>query len=498
MSDVSGGDSAGLSASASAGPAAERVSDGDRDAAVAQLREHVVVGRLTLDEFSQRIGVALEARVRGELDRALVDLPVSVAPPDEAPRRRGRRWLVAVMSGSHARGRWRVAERTTAIAVMGGCDLDLRQAEIAGPEVLITAVAFWGGVTIVVPEGFEVEMEGFSIMGGRHVRVRNVPIIPGSPRIRIKGIAIMGGVDVRTRTTREIGLSLVDQVLRSVMPAVTGEAGSPGGPVDLDSLRRDLNAQLRAHRHGPRPGDRHGHHNHGHSHNQWQNQVQNLGQNQGQDAGHGHGMQDDVLPVDAPDAADASAPGAASPSSSDATATPLAGPGVTEGTVTILFSDMVDYAGMTERLGDQQSRDVLREHHRIVRELLSTHGGREINVQGDGFMVAFGGVARALRCAGAMQRGFAAYSAMHPDLPIRVHVGVHTGEAMAEADDFLGHTVIVASRIAGVAGPGEILVSSLSAQMVERTEEFAFRDERDVTLKGLSRPQRVTTLIWAP
>ena len=65
---------------------------------------------------------------------------------------------------------------------------------------------------------------------------------------------------------------------------------------------------------------------------------------------------------------------------------------------------MVDYAGMTERLGDQASRRILHEHHRIVRDALARHGGREIKVQGDGFMVAFGGVARAMRCAIDIQR----------------------------------------------------------------------------------------------
>src|SRR6185312_8757239 len=151
-------------------------------------------------------------------------------------------------------------------------------------------------------------------------------------------------------------------------------------------------------------------------------------------------------------------------------------PTVREGTVTILFSDMVDYAGMTERLGDQASRDVLRDHHQIVRGLLGTYDGREIKVQGDGFMVAFGGVARALRCAAELQRAFAAYSTAHAERPIAVHIGVHTGEAMEEDDDFVGHTVIVASRIADVAASGEVLVSSLSAQMVERTDEFSFVD----------------------
>jgi class 3 adenylate cyclase len=68
---------------------------------------------------------------------------------------------------------------------------------------------------------------------------------------------------------------------------------------------------------------------------------------------------------------------------------------------------------------------------------------------------------------------------------------------MEEDDDFLGHTVIVASRIASVAVPGEILVSALSAQLVERTDEFNFVDYREATLKGLTRPQQVATLVWA-
>jgi class 3 adenylate cyclase len=434
----------------SGGQPAQRVSDDERDQIVTLLREHVVVGRLTLDEFSDRMGVALEARTRGDLDSAMADLPAAAAPMEESSRRRSRRRFVAVMSGSSAKGRWRLSGRTTAVAVMGGCDMDLRQAEIDGPEVVITAVAFWGGINIVVPEGFEVELEGFSFMGGRDLRLRNVPLIPGSPRIRVRGFAIMGGIEVRSkpsRTGRELGQSIVDRVLGSVnaMPSLAG-VGAPGaGPIDLEALGRDIKEQFRAQRHAARDRER------------------------------------GKVRADPPEPS-APAPGP---------------PAVGEGTVTILFSDMVDYAGMTERMGDQVSREVLRQHHEIVRALIATHGGREIKVQGDGFMVAFGGVARALRCASDIQRSFSAYSETNPELPIRVHIGVHTGEAMEEDDDFLGHTVIVASRIAAVAEPGEILVSSLSAQMVERTEEFAFEAPREVGLKGLIRPQSVATLVWA-
>ncbi len=167
-----------------------------------------------------------------------------------------------------------------------------------------------------------------------------------------------------------------------------------------------------------------------------------------------------------------------------------------DGTVTILFCDMVDYAGMTERLGDQASREVLREHHRIVRDAIARHGGREINVQGDGFMVAFGGVARALRCAIDIQRAFRAHVPADGGEPIAVHIGIHTGDALDEGDDYLGHTVIVASRLADAAGAGEILVSSLSEQLVQGSGEFTFDGLRETRLKGMELAQLSATLAW--
>jgi class 3 adenylate cyclase len=156
---------------------------------------------------------------------------------------------------------------------------------------------------------------------------------------------------------------------------------------------------------------------------------------------------------------------------------------------------MTDYAGMTERVGDQVSRRILLEHHRIVRDALERHDGREIKVQGDGFMVAFGGVARAMRCAIGIQRAFEAH--VIEGEQVAVHIGIHTGDAVAEDDDYLGHTVIVASRLADAAAPGEILVSSLSEQLVQGSGEFAFDGHRETQLKGMARPQLAATLTWA-
>ncbi len=398
------------------GPLAERVADADRDRTVTVLREHVVEGRLTLDEFSERVGAALEARTRSDLESVTADLPVIATPQASAEvdlatgqsSRRGRRWHVAVMSGHDTKGRWRVGGKTNAVAVMGACDLDLRRAEIEGPEVTISALAFWGEVKITVPEGFDVELRGMSIMGGRKLRLKDMPRIPGSPVIVVRGYSVMGSIDVRSRPSRSSRPSFA--AARALSESV-------------------LASRRRPHRSG------------------------------GRVAG-------------------------------------LAGTGTGGGTVTILFCDMVDYAGITERLGDQASRELLHEHHRIVRDAILRHGGREISVQGDGFMVAFGGAARALRCAVDIQQAFQSYVPPPGQERIAVHIGVHTGDAVSEGDDVLGHTVIVASRLADVAAPGEILVSSLSEQLVVGSGEFEFTAHRDITLKGMVRQQPGATLAW--
>jgi class 3 adenylate cyclase len=381
----------------------QRVADADRDRTVTALREHVVDGRLTLDEFSERVGLALEARTWGDLDAVMADLPRPAFDEPGLPARKASRWHVALMSGHSTKGRWRLSGRTktNVVAVMGGCDMDLRRAEIDGPEVVISAVAFWGGVKIIVPEGFDVELQGFSFMGGRSMRLKDVPRVPGSPRIVIRAFACMGGIEVRSRPNRSG---------RQITPAEADDLLPEAAPPELASVDADV---------------------------------------------------------------------------------------ATDGTVTILFCDMVDYAGMTERLGDRAAHRVLQEHHRIVRDALAHHGGREVKVQGDGFMVAFGGVARALRCAVEIQRAFAAYVPTGGDQPIAVHIGIHTGDALSEGDDYIGHTVIVASRLADAAGSGEILVSSLSEQLVQGSDEFAFDGHRETRLKGMARAQLSATLSWA-
>ena len=84
----------------------------------------------------------------------------------------------------------------------------------------------------------------------------------------------------------------------------------------------------------------------------------------------------------------------------------------------------------------------------------------------------------------------------HPEQEFAVHVGLHAGETIRERDDFLGRTVILASRITAAASADEVLVSSLLKELTDGTGEFSFGPVREVSLKGISQPQRVFPVEW--
>jgi tetratricopeptide (TPR) repeat protein len=112
-----------------------------------------------------------------------------------------------------------------------------------------------------------------------------------------------------------------------------------------------------------------------------------------------------------------------------------------DGTVTVLFTDIVDSSGITERLGDLRAQELLHIHNEIVRKAVTSNRGFEVKGTRDGFMIAFPGASMALRCAVAIQRELASYRVAHPEAPLHVSIGLNTGEAIREAGDFYGKTV---------------------------------------------------------
>lgn len=183
-----------------------RASDDEREEVVERLRQASAEARLTLQELVERSDAAYNARTRGELASLTADLPAPVpagmAPAEPARERTASRWVVSVMGGSGRHGRWRPAVELNVVAVMGGSDIDLRGAEVSAAEITITAVAFMGGIDVIVPEGVEVELDGFDFMGGHDQELADVPRRPGTPRVRVRSVSVMGGVTVKSKPPR--------------------------------------------------------------------------------------------------------------------------------------------------------------------------------------------------------------------------------------------------------------------------------------------------------
>ena len=166
-----------------------------------------------------------------------------------------------------------------------------------------------------------------------------------------------------------------------------------------------------------------------------------------------------------------------------------------DGTVTILFSDIEASTRLNESLGDVQWLELLRAHHAIVREQVHQHGGFEVKAQGDGFMIAFPSARRAVQCARAIQRAIDAELGDHADAPIRLRIGLHTGEAIKEETDFYGKNIVLAARIADRAAGGEILASSVVKQLTESAGDLHFENERELELDGLAGTHTVYRVV---
>ena len=165
-----------------------------------------------------------------------------------------------------------------------------------------------------------------------------------------------------------------------------------------------------------------------------------------------------------------------------------------DGTVTILFSDIEGSTALNERLGDLRWLELLRVHNRLIREQVQACRGFEVKSQGDGFMIAFPSARRAIDCARRIQNAVSRELGGHPDGPVRVRIGLHTGEAIREESDFYGRNVVVAARIADEAQGGEILVSSVVKELSEGAGDIDFENGREVELPGMTGTHAVYTV----
>jgi len=161
---------------------------------------------------------------------------------------------------------------------------------------------------------------------------------------------------------------------------------------------------------------------------------------------------------------------------------------------TILFTDIEGSTALTQRLGDAKARDLLREHERIVREALKSHGGSEVKTMGDGFMASFSSATKALECAIAIQQAFAEHNESAPE-PILVRVGLNAGEPIAEEEDLFGTAVNLAARICSRAEAGQILAPVVVRELAAG-KPFMFADLGETELRGFEDPVRLFEVRW--
>jgi class 3 adenylate cyclase len=154
---------------------------------------------------------------------------------------------------------------------------------------------------------------------------------------------------------------------------------------------------------------------------------------------------------------------------------------------TIVFSDICDSTATLERVGDTEWARVVREHNERIRTVIDRFRGRELANTGDGFLALFDGARKAVLAAAAMEPAVA-------DLGIHVRTGLHTGEVAIVGGQARGVAVHAASRVAALAGPGEVLASGTTHDMLDGSD-LSFESRGAHELKGLSGARPIFALV---
>ena len=164
---------------------------------------------------------------------------------------------------------------------------------------------------------------------------------------------------------------------------------------------------------------------------------------------------------------------------------------------TFVCGDVASFAALTERLGDPGALDAIRRMLKTVNSEAAVRGGRDLELRGDGFLLAFRSPPAAVRCAVAIQRGLESDREANPSEPVEVRMAVHAGEVLRCGDRFFGRTLIAAFRLLDQAEAGEILVSSPARPHVPHSWRYCLSVERSFEPRGLEGSMRFAQMDWA-
>lgn len=195
-----------------------RASDSERERVAERLRDAVAEGRLDMEEFEERLDATYKARTHGELEPLVRDLPVTGSTA--ATTRSGgwakrvggpatSRGAFAFWGGFGRKGTWTVGRRFIAFTLMGGGELDLREARFEDRVTEIRCFSIMGWIQVIVPPELNVETTGIGLMGdfGEHGGDASEPD-PAAPQVIISGFGLMGGVGVERKRTKAEKLRL--------------------------------------------------------------------------------------------------------------------------------------------------------------------------------------------------------------------------------------------------------------------------------------------------
>jgi predicted secreted protein len=175
-----------------------KITDRDRERAAELLQQACGEGRLTLEEFGDRVAAAWAARDATELEQATdgITAPVVGTPASS-------KTMINIVGDEKRVGRWRLPRRLRVYSLIGDWVLDLRGALVSADAVSdgvvdITHVSLLGDVRVIVPEGVEVELGGMVLIGDRKVELAAVPLRPGTPRIKLRVFGLITDVTVRS------------------------------------------------------------------------------------------------------------------------------------------------------------------------------------------------------------------------------------------------------------------------------------------------------------
>lgn len=188
-------------------PAEEDPLAAAREETITVLSECFARDMLTVEEFERRAGLVHGARTIADLGTAIEGMRTEALPArtGHTARPRPHDRSIAVFAETKRQGRWTPARQNTVVAVMGSAVIDLRDALLNSGPTVVSAIAFMGGVEVIVPPGVRVECSGSAVFGAFEQRREFAPDAagPDAPMVRVDGFAMFGSVEIEHRRPGE-------------------------------------------------------------------------------------------------------------------------------------------------------------------------------------------------------------------------------------------------------------------------------------------------------